>query len=306
MEGYTLRRHTSFVSLVKKVGDDLYSFSIDAYHRSEPIEREGDKIRYRNIYEKVYLRSYKHTGDGWTPACELDISDCLTDNLYFHTTMRLIENNLIVLVNKSLVIIDVSDPGRLKLIDKKPNALKRQMGYRHDRRKKFAIPLIPVEEISSEERIRLSIDRYYHYNDIYETSMVDIHNKQISFFRIYYDDIARFDVTGWDDENIYCKFGTARPFTILEQMIKDFYFHRAFVKGGKLYCPGEHTLMVFDIRSNQKIRKLGHFVRMDYRIEDIAVLDDGNILLYMYWSQNLSKSHNNQSKRYLCLLENPQ
>jgi len=118
--------------------------------------------------------------------------------------------------------------------------------------------------------------------------------------------IARFDVTGWDDENIYCKFGTARPFTILERLTQDYSFHRAFVKGGKLYCPGEHTLMVFDIRSNQKIRKLGHFVRMDYRIEDIAVLENGNTLLHMYWSQNLSKSHNNQSKRYLCLLENPQ
>jgi len=177
--GYRTRIYPWRGRLYKKTEGNLYSLAIYVYYRNE---------EKKDIYEKVYLRSHMFTGESWMQDDELDISDCLEDSTYPSTTMRLIDNKLIVLVNKSLVIIDVSDPQELKLIDKKLNALKSRAPYFYDRRKEFAIPLVPVEEISSEERIRLSIDRYYHYNDIYETSKVNIHNKQISFFRISQDD----------------------------------------------------------------------------------------------------------------------
>ncbi len=304
MERYHNRMYPRWGGLIKEVGDNLYFFYIYAYYRTN----EEEPPSHKEFYEKVYLRSYKYIGDSWTPVCEVDISDCLADSTYPQIAMRLIGNTIIAFINNSLAIVDVTDPKELKLIDKKLDVLKGWMGYYHERRKEFAIPLVPAEEIGIKERIKLSIDWNYRFsfrNDIYESSIVDIHDEKISFFLVSNDDIARFDVTSWDDENIYCKFNTARPLTILEGITGELDRHKAFVKGDKLYCPGEYALLVFDIHSNRRIRKLGHFVRMDYRIDDIAVLDDGNILLLMYWSQNLSKSHNNQFKSYLCLLENP-
>ena len=63
--------------------------------------------------------------------------------------------------------------------------------------------------------------------------------------------------------------------------------------------------MVFDVRSDRKIRKLGHFVRMDLHIEDVAVLDDGNILLSAQWLDTVREGYSKVRKRYLYLLRNP-
>jgi hypothetical protein len=164
---------------------------------------------------------------------------------------------------------------------------------------------VPVEGISIEEKIKLSIDWYYS-NYIYEASIVDIHDGKLAFFFVDYDDIVRFDVTRWDKENIYCRFSTARSLTILEGMTGALERRKAFVKNGKLYCHGDKTLLVFDIRSNRRIRKLGHFVRMDYDIEDIAVLEDGNILLCVRWDGDFGRIRSNEEKNYLYLLKNPE
>ncbi len=69
---------------------------------------------------------------------------------------------------------------------------------------------------------------------------------------------------------------------------------------------GTHTLMVFDIRSGTRIRKLGHFVRMDYRINDMAVADNGNILLYMSLFGAMKNEEGDYiQKLYMCLLKAP-
>ena len=292
MKGYRTDTYPRDGRLYKKTKSNLYSLAIDEYYRKE------DK---KNIYEKVYLRSNMPTGESWKQVDELDISDCLEDSTYPSIAMRLIGNTIIAFVDKSILIIDITDTGKLKLIGKKLNVF----GYYHTRRKEFTIPLVPVEEIDIKERIKLSIDWNYDAYNMCKASIVDIHDDSISFFLVSDKDIARFNITGWDEENIYCKFVTSRPFTILECLTGSVYFNRAFVKSGKLYCYERNTLMVFDIRSDRGIRKLGHFVRMDYEIDDIAVLENGNILLSMYWSYNLRKNHNNNFKRYLCLLENP-
>lgn len=286
--------------LYKNDGNDIYYFVILAYYKKEE-EEHHDK----RIYEKIYLRSYKLTDESWMPVNELDISDCLANKTYIvRMAMQLVDNVIVACINRSCIVVDVTDPVQLKRIETNVDGLK--YVYSLDRRKEFHIPLIPVKDISMEERIRLSIDVVYHYGRMHESSVVDIHNSKIAFFLASNMDVARYDVTRWDEENVYCKFITARPFTILES-IGGLYFDNAFVKDGNLYCYGKDTLLVFDVRSKHGIRKLGHFVRMDYRIVDIAVLDDGNILLSVRWQNDFSPSYtpDNSRKRYLYLLKNP-
>ena len=308
MEGYYVRRYPSDGMLYKNVGNDVYSFNIHAYYR-----KEGRGPSQKRFYEKAYLRSYKHDGKNRMPICELDISDCLPDriNIHLRVAMRLIDNRLIACVNNSCVVVDVTDPGELKLIEKKLDVLKQIRPYTYkDRKKEFAIPLVPVEGIGLEERIRFSIDLsyrfYYGSNNFYESSIVDVHDAKFAFFFVDYDDIVRFDVIRWDDENIYCQLSGTRPFTILESMTGATRFYNdKFVKNGKLYCRNDHTLMVFDIRSNRRIRKLGHFVRMEYKIRDMAILEDGNILLCVEWNPEVFTRPEEQ-EYYLYLLKNPE
>jgi hypothetical protein len=293
--------------LYKSAGNDIYYFVMLGYYK-----KEGEGPYPKTTYEKVYLRSYKLTRESWMPADELDLSDCLASGTTsLRMAMRLIDNVIVACVDRNCIVVDVTEPGQLKRIDTKLDALKRPV-YDQDRREEFAIPLVPVEGIGIEEKIRFSIDLNYKpygvNNDIYKSSIVDIHDGKIAFFLVSVvsdSDIARFDVVRWDRENIYCRFSTARPFTIMES-IGGLYFRDVFVKGGNLYCYGQDTLLVFDIRSGRRIRKLGHFVRMDYGIEDAAVLGDGDILLSVRWYNDLSQSYpSDNSKSYLYLLKNP-
>jgi len=307
MEGYYLRRYPRDGILDKIYGNDVYSFTMDAYYREE---KRGSTTK--RFYEKIYLKSYKHTDNSWRPVFELDMSDYLTGRIdILRVAMRLTENKLIVCVNNSCSVVDITDPGELKLIDKKLDVLKKYWPYPHrNRKEEFTIPLIQVEGIGTEEKIRLSIDLsyrfYYGSNNIHESSIVDVHDSKFSFFFVDFEDIARFDVTRWDTEKVYCRFSGARPFTILESVTAaPRFYNDNFVKNGKLYCHDDHTLMVFDVRSNRRIRKLGHFVRMDYDIEDMEVLKDGNILLGVQWRPEFVRNRFIERKNYLFLLKNP-
>jgi len=306
MKDYSVQIYPRSGRLYKKAGNDVYSLVIYAYYR-----REG-KAR---VYEKVYLRSYGFSGKSWIPVCELDISDCLTNRVNFisvamRIAMRLIGNKVVTCVNDSYIVVDATNPGELKRIETKLDVLKKGRPFFHNRQKEFAIPLVPLEEIGLEERIKLSIDLKYQYRSfksaIHESSVVDVYDDKIAFFLVTHEDIARFDVTHWDKEKVYCKFSAARPFTILEVMTTSHYSDGTFVKNGKLYSFLNDALMVFDIRSNRRIRRLGHFVRMNYEIEDMAVLEDGKILLCVRRVQDPRKSSPNKRKWYLYLLENPQ
>ncbi len=320
IDGY---RSREYLRTYKKAGNDVYSLSICTYSRREFYRREGNRDLYKEIYEKTYLKSHRFTGESETPVSELDISDCLTDRKHIlRRAMRLIDNAIVVCVNDSCIVADVTDSGELKRIDTKigvfmktrlpdNTVLWHQPPINREHRKEFAIPLVPVEGISIEERIKLSIDLnyqyYYYYNEIHESSIVDVHDGKIAFFFVNYDGIARFDVTGWDQEKIYCRSGVSRPFTILENVTgTPASYDRKFVKNGKFYCYDYNTLLVFDIRSNRRIRKLGHFVRMDYNIQDIGVFENGNILLCTRWGPEYVRDLSEEQKNYLYLLKNPE
>ncbi len=298
--------------LYKKSGNDLYAFVIHSHYRRE----KNYKDLYENLYENLYLRSYKLTSGSWKQAGELDLSDCLTSKTkYPLAAMRLIDNTLVVCVRGSYVVVDVTDPAEPKQIDKKLDVLNVLIGSRRleyeDRQREFSIPLVPLEQITTEERIKLSIDLRYRlshpHNNIYESSIVDIHDGKFAFFSVSDREVARFDVIRWDREKVYCKFSSARPFTILEGMTgaTSYLIDHTFVENGKLYLTRLNTLLVFDVRVSRRIRKLGHFVRMDWHIEDLAVLDNGNMLLSAQWLDYMGAGHYEVRKRYLCLLKNP-
>jgi len=290
--------------LYKKAGNDVYELTVRGYFRSE------QKARF---YEKVCIRSQVFSQMPQPPASEIDISDCLVDGIsWLSIAARLIDDTLVVCVNESLFVVDATDPGELRMIDKKLSVLRPGSLYldQQDRRKEFAVPLVPIDRISEEEKIRFSLDlsiRFdYGRNDIYEASIVDIHEGNIAFFHSSLRDVARFEVTGWDEENVYCSFTTARPFTFLETITGPYGgpLDRMLVKGQKLYLKGREQLMVFDVRSDRRIRKLGHFVRMDCNLEDLAVLENGHILLCASWNDP-GRDRRHRERKYLYLLENP-
>jgi len=314
VKGYRVRSYPRTPNAIyMNTADGTYYFGITSYFR-----REGEEDRKKNIYEKVYLRSYKLVGDSWRVVNELDISYCLTDRKdYLRMAMRLIDKTLVACVNHSLVTVDVTHPDQLKEIDKKLDVIRAGSMWLHqaDRQKEISIPLLPVEGIGTDEKIRLSIDLAYRFghrdDDIYDSSIVDIHKNKIAFFSASERGVARFDITGWDDEEIHCKFSAARPFTILESVARSYGPHnRIFAKDQKLYFKEYAQLMVFDVRSDRRIRKLGHFIRMDCMIEDIEVLEDGKLLLCARSrrAQGYAQDGRNSfgEKRCLYLLENPE
>jgi hypothetical protein len=304
LKGLSEKTYPRARRLYKKVGNDIYNFVILGYYK-----KEGEGPHPTISFEKVCLRSYKLTDESWKPADELDLSDCLTSGTArLRVALRLIDNVMVACLDRSCIVVDVTRPDKLKRTETKLGVLKRPVYYQ-DRQKEFAIPLVPVEGIGIEEKIRFSIDLNYQFyflrNHTYKSSIVDVHDGKIAFFLVSGRDIARYNVIRWDRDNIYCKFSTARPFTILETL-GGADFLQPFVKGGKLYCYGQDTLLVFDVRSGSRIRKLGHFVRMDYSIEDAAVSGDGNILLCVRWQRNFSPSEPSRSAQYyLYLLANP-
>lgn len=289
----------------------MYYFGIISYFR---IVGEGRKEK--TVYEKVYLRSYKLIEVSWEAIDELEISDFIGDRVnYLRMTMRLIDNTLIACVNNSYVAVDVTNPRELTEIARKLEVLPGGAVWpdQEDRRKEFCVPLIPFEGVSKEESIKLSIDLRYRFryddNDIWESSIVDADDGKIAFFCASQRDIARFDAIGWDDTEVRCRFSTARPYTILERLSQSFGPNdRTFVKNQKLYVKEGQQLMVFDVSFDHKIRKVGHFYRMDCDIDDVAVLKDGKLILCAWWnkwSKILGKVRRHRTL-YLYLLENPE
>ncbi len=308
-DGYSIRTYPYRNSAkLYRIGSETYSFAIHDYYVTEDIPRKNGKVYKTDIHEKLYLRSFRFRDNSWDMVCELDISDCLENRTSsVRTAMRFADNRIDLFVNRSYISLDATNPAELRIIDKKLNALKRPVSYlvRHG---EFGIPLLPIEEIGTEERIKLSIDfnygQYYPYRDIFESSTVDVGDESMSFFLVLPKEIVRFDVVRWDDEKVWCKFGGSRPFTVLERL-GDNYYSNVFVKKGRLYICGRGKLLVFDVRSAGRIRKIGHFVRMGNNIDDIEVLENGNILLSIWLSRDLRKYKPGVERTFLYLLESP-
>lgn len=285
-------------ALVKKIDDDLYAFELQQLFR-----RTGPKKR--TVVEKVFLVSHKYADNGWQVASTIDISDSIDENKgLWVMEMRLIDDRLVVLFRGNVIVADTSEPEELELVSREPDLFMRRI--EHNRRKEFSIPLLPVEGVSIEERVKLSIDLAYGYDfDVHKYSMVDMHDGKMVFVAINRErGVTRYDITGWDDKKVYCQLGAFRNFTFLERRLQGGGFNRAFVKDGRLYSFNQDELYVFDIRLENRIRKLGHIVRGYYDLRDIEVLADGNILVGWWWEQRV-EGNAIYGKSILGLLEKP-
>ncbi len=300
IDGYNINRIYPWnEAIIKQVGDNIYSFAAYGY---------GNNVNGKQIYEKLYLRCQTLIDRTWTQISEIDLSAFLNNSDSPLVSMKLLDNNLYVFIRKkSLVVVDTTNPDDLKITDTWDNNLPLASVYLGYREKQSTIPLLPINNLDIEDRIKLSIDWNYNYENFYGDSIVDEVNGKISFFLDDYSGgLLCYDVVRWDKKNIYCQKRTSRPLTVLEEVVGQQSWRRLiYIKNGRLYWWGSHTLIVFDIRTNQKITKLGHFVRMDYNIDDLAVSDDGNILLYMSLLTKVNGERNYLQKKYLCLLEAP-
>ncbi|MBN1972886.1 MAG: hypothetical protein JW787_04560 [Sedimentisphaerales bacterium] len=294
--------------LIKQVGDDYYCFYIFAHGGIVKTDRGSSTIEYHGA--TLYVSKVERSS--WVLVREIDLSECLDENVYnVFMAMRIIENKLFVFVDNSLVTYDITNPEDIQQVDAKINVVSMQryyvFGSAFEKGSEIEIPIVPAEGISEQEKIVLSIDRFYNARNMYESSIVDIFNGEISFYGYNFstDCFQRYEVMYREPYVIKCRLKESRQSTFLEGLTKQ-RMNKTFVKNGKLYCVADNTLMVFDIHPDKGIRKLGHFVRLDYRIEDMAVLEDGNMVLHLRWDHLFSPANSvEKEKNYLYLLKGP-
>ncbi len=318
-EGYSYKRWHPYKMF--KSGENIYTFEMRAYYQT--IEEEGHTI---NRFEKLHLVTAKAVKlvnrNRWAEVSYIDLSDYLQEGERYRPSviMRRIDDKLVVVIDRTWLVLDISDVENAKLIDKQIGKYKRFGSYQRMGKKDVIIYKIPIEGVSDEDRVRLSVDIYNMWTRGYwysrDRSTVDIVDGRVSTFVVSDEAISRYDVYKTDDEFIYCKLAARRPFTILELMRPiRIYTDSYFIKNGNMYLKTQTPgLMVFDVRSKGKIRKVGHFVRALYGFEDWEVLDNGDI--FMCLSMWVKTGHTEPTdsyyrdngfvrKTYLCLLENP-
>ena len=307
------------------IGEQLYTFRLNSYYIREKVGKNS----WAPKYKKAYICSYRLAeGIYRVPVSALDLADCIDEKKAWKAGLRQIDDKLIIFIQDSFAVIQIKADGSLELVEKRINGLKGYSRHLSDREKIFKIPMMSIDGVELNERVKLTVDVNYGYHHFYsswrsdnlfcENTHVDIDGDKISFCLLDEGGIQRYDVVKWDEEYIYCKFRDERPFTFLEQMFSLVTTDNDpwFLQDGKLYVYENQKLMVFDIRSNS-IRKLGHFERLreDYRIRDIEVLDNGDILLCAETEKRIITKSPDPNRKYddyfirkgyLSLLKNPE
>lgn len=284
-----------------RVGDKTFLLALFAdYHKDKIVKDSGATDSVRR-YERLTLRCFKSRpfftrlskDQSMESISSLDLSETLSNPNRPRIAMRTFGERLAVAVNNRVMEIQVTEQGELSLQGNgRFNYLVQTQSN------EFTIPLVPLENLSIRNRIQLSIDlvfwpaleHRYRSTGFDRFSLVDIDADPIRFAVLdrnrHQGSIRCYEVESWDEEGISCRLHSRRPFTILE----DFSWHNPhFVKDGRLYAYGWDKLMVFDLRSERGVRKLGHFQRLqhDYHISDVFVEENGNILLFRKRYQRL-------------------
>jgi hypothetical protein len=308
---------SSWPSCYHQIGDNTYAFGIFSAFLEQ---KDPNKSYTDHFYKKLYVRSFQFHEGTYTPISTVDLSDLLIEEMRPLLGMRVIDDKLFVLVNRGCVVAEISNSGRLRILEKHPDYLRAERQLGQDRIREFSISLIPTKQIDLRERIKLSIDwdhwRYGFYGNkevrLYSNTITDIEKENIRFC-IFSEpthgryELSRYEVVRSDDRFIYCRFLDARPFTFLEQLFGSLYDLGTFVQDGKLYFYTHRKLMVFDVRAD-RIRKLGHFERASdyFDIQDVAVLKDGKILISAATGGHRHVGDRTESFGSLYLLKNPE
>lgn len=282
---------------------ELYSLEIKAFYK----QLAGSVQDYKNAF--LIRRKYSDGQSGIFSVLNLsDISlfDQGAHTGMYHTVMRRFGDRLVVVAN-GMVTADLSSPEELVLLDKKHNSLKYSSLLFLLDNKERRTPLLLIEGISMDERVRYSIDmQLVRSQRSFNNSCVGINDGKIIFGLFKNGIVYRCEVTRWDENWIYYKTTAARDFTMLESAAhNDHYTTFTLVRDGRLYVYNTSQLLVFDIQSSNRIRKLGHFVRKQSVIRDVEVLDDGNIVVALEGEERINKRGYERNRYTLTLLKKP-
>ena len=277
-EGLRLTRfpHSEFGGLTWQLGDHEYTFGLHIYYgRGNVIDENGREFE-RTLCKKVYLRSFQRFGQVQLPVTTIDLSDSIFERRHLRQAMRRIEDKLLVFFQDQCLVVRINDGGELELIER--SKYLRMARISND--EPFTIPLLPAAGVDIRERVKLSIDLAVRYfpRRIHSASLVSDYDQKMRFALVTGDRLARYDVLDWNQEKVHCQFRDARAFFFGGSSWDGDYF----VQDGKFYLHNWNTLMVFDIRADHGIRKLGHFQRYSdtFSIGDIGVEENGNIVLF--------------------------
>jgi ABC-type transport system involved in multi-copper enzyme maturation permease subunit len=288
-----------------QIGTDHYAFRLFVYHQTEEVTTEEGKLRNVRHYKNAYLWCWRHVEGGRVPVSRIDLSEYLNRDASFGGfAARSTEDKVVVLLNGCCLVVDISKPESLVVIEDK--LLKRSF-YRGGVNVGI-LPLLPAESLDMEDRIRLGLSLSSRYQYRGGDIIINEQSDPISYALVSYGGIACYEVDKWDDETVTFKRRNERPFTLLETLFGSPYghgMHPQFIQDGKLYLSSGNKLMVFDV-AGPRIRKLGHFQRASYRygIEDIKVVENGNILLLSRYDEG--QGEDSKRTQILQLLKNPE
>jgi hypothetical protein len=288
------------------INDTVYSFSADIYHREETVNDRKERT-----WEKLFVRVSKFQEGVYVRLKSFDISHLIDSENRPILSMRQIRDKLIVFVDRNCIVLTLNQGGEFELEDT-VYSIKRYSPYVNVPVNDgiFKIPIVQINGLSDLEKIELSVDLNFRYGwmNYPKETIVDMDGETVIFCLVGDDATERYDCVRWDDKYVYCRYRDGRTYTLLEQMFGGIHdWHNHFVKDGKLYYYGNSKLMVYDVRS-ERIRKLGHFERLrdDFYINDIEVLDDGNILMSVNKGLRIEEDGQRWTVNGLMLLKNPE
>ncbi len=274
-----------------RIGEQTYLLALFVDYRVEKTIKDSGVTDRSHKYEKITLRCFKsrpyftrrNPDQRMQETAALDLSEYLSNSQRPRIAIRSFGDILIVAINNRVIEIGVTDQGEVQnRSDSRFNYLVQAQPDRP-----FEIPLVPMQSLDIQDRIQLSIDLVfwpggefrYHGLDFDSFTWVDAHEDAFRFVSLDRQGIHCFDVLEWNQEEIVCERHSYRPFTWLEEFRRH---EPHFVKHGRLYTYSWDKLMVFDLRSDRGVRKLGHFQRlqMEFRISDVLPEENGNILLF--------------------------
>lgn len=259
-------------SVTARLDSQAYRFGFVWCYRWEQYTKKNGDERSRSVYEKLYLRSSRQYRGYHIPEARLDLSEFLSDrDRAFRVAIDSVENRLVILLWKTCLVVDVSDPQAMVVVETQP--IKREYQPKPSGR----IDLLPLQSIPTDELISLSIRwrqkiysgvrQFFALPDVYAADYVCVSHKGI----------ALYELDGHNGDQARARLLDNRLYSFWERgVVHD----ELLVQDGKLYGRWHNRLMVFDVSGTQ-IRKLGHYEKLyaGYRIHHLDVLEDGDILL---------------------------
>lgn len=286
-----------------EVGLDLCSFSLDeaSLHAGPPLRlskspssRDGDlawspdhpgrAYFISRVWDKQKIISQKLLtidlgGEAPTIVNTLDLAPYATDSA---ARVCVYGDRLYVLIGWTLLTLRTDSPGEPQILQNVRVDLYRygwgtyQIGDSvNDQYALDHLWLLPLEGASQQERVEVSV-RLTRTTDVVAFDgglLVQVRREEgVAAYRLgrVEGDVAYFEPLG------------RRQATPLERMVGKREADRVVVRNGRAYVlwyTSEAGLEVYDVRGPGAPRRIGHYIAPNEQINDLAVLDDGSVLL---------------------------